>query len=152
MSTEKAITKAKAKQLDKKALKEILKFDGAEYVKVMISLYNELSKDLDKIDKERSELAKSIRDTVEARLKFIKESWEDLELTKDEKRKIYDDYMDTSKAFQQYLIDKEKQADKLKQKKEAMKVVSVGGIILTVCCGAVALAAKGVVAVIEARK
>ena len=66
MSTEKAITKAKAKQLDKKALKEILKFDGAEYVKVMISLYNELSKDLDKIDKERSELAKSIRDTVEA--------------------------------------------------------------------------------------
>ena len=27
MSTEKAITKAKAKQLDKKALKEILKFD-----------------------------------------------------------------------------------------------------------------------------
>ena len=49
MSTEKAITKAKAKQLDKKALKEILKFDGAEYVKVMISLYNELSKDLDKV-------------------------------------------------------------------------------------------------------
>ena len=128
MSTEKAITKAKAKQLDKKALKEILKFDGAEYVKVMISLYNELSKDLDKIDKERSEL------------------------TKEEKKKIYEDYMDTSKAFQQYLIDKEKQADKLKQKKEAMKVVSVGGIILTVCCGAVALAAKGVVAVIEARK
>ena len=152
MSTEKAITKAKAKQLDKKALKEILKFEGGEYVKIMISLYNELSKDLDKLDKERSELANSIRTTVEARLKFIKESWEDLELTKDEKKKIYEDYMDTSKAFQQYLIDKEKQADKLKQKKEAMKVVSVGGIILTVCCGAVALAAKGVVAVIEARK
>ena len=152
MSTEKAITKAKAKQLDKKALKEILKFEGGEYVKIMISLYNELSKDLDKLDKERSELANSIRATVEARLKFIKESWEDLELTKDEKKKIYEDYMDTSKAFQQYLIDKEKQADKLKQKKEAMKVVSVGGIILTVCCGAVALAAKGVVAVIEARK
>lgn len=36
MSTEKAITKAKAKQLDKKALKEILQFDGAEYVKIMI--------------------------------------------------------------------------------------------------------------------
>lgn len=152
MSTEKAITKAKAKQLDKKALKEILKFEGGEYVKIMISLYNELSKDLDKLDKERSELANSIRTTVEARLKFIKESWEDLELTKDEKKKIYEDYMDTSKAFQQYLMDKEKQADKLKQKKEAMKVVSVGGIILTVCCGAVALAAKGVVAVIEARK
>ena len=152
MSTEKAITKAKAKQLDKKALKEILKFEGGEYVKIMISLYNELSKDLDKLDKERSELANSIRTTVEARLKFIKESWEDLELTKDEKKKIYEDYMDTSKAFQQYLIDKEKQADKLKQKKEAMKVVSVGGIILTVCCGAVALAAKGVVAVIDATK
>ena len=152
MSTEKAITKAKAKQLDKKALKEILKFEGTEYVQVMISLYNELTKDLDKIDKERSELAQSIKSTVEARLKFIKESWEDLELTKEEKKKIYEDYMDTSKAFQQYLIDKEKQASKLKQQKEAMKVVSVGGIILTVCCGAVALAAKGVVAVIEARK
>ena len=152
MSTERVITKAKAKQLDKKALKEILKFEGGEYVKIMISLYNELSKDLDKLDKERSELSNSIRTTVEARLKFIKESWEDLELTKDEKKKIYEDYMDTSKAFQQYLIDKEKQADKLKQKKEAMKVVSVGGIILTVCCGAVALAAKGVVAVIDATK
>ena len=152
MKTTKAITKAKAKQLDKKALKEVLKFEGADYVNIMMSLYKELTKDLDKIDKERSELAKSIKDTVEQRLKFIKESWEDLELTKDEKKKIYEDYMDTSKAFQQYLIDKEKQSDKLKQKKETLKVVSVGGIILTVCCSAVALAAKGVIAVIEARK
>lgn len=152
MNTTKAITKAKAKQLDKKALKEVLKFEGAEYVKVMISLYNELSKDLDKIDKERSELAQSIKATVEARLKFIKESWSDLELTKEEKKKIYDDYMDTSKAFQQYLIDKEKQANKLKNTKETMKVVSVGGIILTVCCSAVALAAKGVVTIIDAVK
>ncbi len=81
---EKAISKAKAKQLDKKALKEVLKFDGAEYVRVMISLYNGLTNDLDKIDKERGELADSIRSTVELRLKFIKESWEDLELTKEE--------------------------------------------------------------------
>ena len=152
MNTKKAITKAKAKQLDKKALKEILKFDGAEYVNVMVSLYNELTKDLDKIDKERSELAKNIKNTVEARLSFIKQSWEDLELTKEEKKKIYEDYMDTSKAFQQYLIDKERKVEKLKQTKETMKVVSVGGVILTVCCGAVALAAKGVFAVIEARK
>lgn len=71
MKTEKAISKVKAKQLDKKALKEVMKFDGAEYVKVMISLYNELTKDLDKIDKERSELAQSIKMTVELRLKFI---------------------------------------------------------------------------------
>ena len=151
-ATATAIATAKAKQLDKKALKEILKFDGAEYVKVMISLYNELSKDLDKIDKERSELAKSIHDTVDARLKFIQTSWEDLELTKDEKKKIYEDYMDTSKAFQQYLIDKENQADKLKQKKEAVKVVSVGGIILSVCCGAVTLAVKGVLTAIKTFK
>lgn len=152
MKTEKAITKAKAKQLDKKALKEVLKFEGGEYVQVIVSLYNELIKDLEKIDKERSELAKSIKSAVEARLKFIKESWDDLELTREEKKKIYDDYMDTSKAFQQYLIDKEKQADKQKRTKEAMKVVSVGGIVLTVCCSAVALAAKGVVAIIDARK
>ena len=152
MNTEKAITKAKAKQLDKKALKEVLKFDGAEYVHVMISLYNELTKDLDKIDKERSDLANSIRSTVEARLKFIKDSWEDLELTKGEKRKIYEDYMDTSKAFQQYLIDKEKQADKRMQQKETMKVVSIGGIILTVCCSAVAVAAQIVVSIVDKQK
>lgn len=152
MNEAKTITKARAKRLDKKALKEVLKFDGAEYVKVMVSLYNDLKKDLDKIDKERSEIAKSIKETVEARLKYIKESWEDLELTKSERKKIYEDYMDTSKAFQQYLLDKEKQAYRAKQSKEAMKVVSVGGILLTVCCGAVALAAKGVVSVIEMRK
>lgn len=52
MKTEKAITKAKAKQLDKKAFKEVLKFESTEYVQVMTSLYNELTKDLDKIDKE----------------------------------------------------------------------------------------------------
>ena len=152
MKTEKAISKAKAKQLDKKALKEVMKFEGAEYVKVMISLYNELTKDLDKIDKERSELAQSIKTTVELRLKFINDAWEDLELTKEEKKRIYEDYMDTSKAFQQYLIDKEKEAAKLKKTKETMKVVSVGGIILTVCCGAVVVAAKGVLAVVNTMK
>ena len=152
MRTEKAITKAKAKKLDKKALKEILKFEGEEYINVMVTLYNELTKDLEKIDKERSELAKSIKSTVQARLAFIKESWEDLQLTKEEKRKIYDDYMDTSKAFQQYLIDKEKQINKQKNAKEAMKVVGVGGIILTVCCGAVTAAAKVALSVIEASK
>ena len=152
MRTEKAITKAKAKKLDKKALKEILKFEGAEYINVMVALYNELTKDLEKIDKERSELAQSIKTTVETRLAFIKESWEDLELTKEETRKIYDDYMDTSKAFQQYLIDKEREINKRQNTKEAMKVVSVGGIILTVCCSAVALAAKGVVTVIDASR
>lgn len=130
----------------------MLKFDGAEYVHVMISLYNELTKDLDKIDKERSDLANSIRSTVEARLNFIKDSWEDLELTKDEKKKIYEDYMDTSKAFQQYLIDKEKQADKRMQQKETMKVVSIGGIILTVCCSAVAFAAQIVVSIVDKQK
>ena len=152
MNTTKAITKAKAKQLDKKALKEVLKFSGADYVNVMVSLYNELAKDLQKIDKERSELAENIKTTVDARLNFIKQSWEDFELTKEEKKKIYEDYMDTSKAFQQYLMDKEKQADRLKQKKETMIVVSVGGIILSVCAGAVVLAAKSVFSVIEAKK
>ena len=152
MKTERAITKAKAKKLDKKALKEILKFEGEEYINVMVVLYNELTKDLEKIDKERNELAESIKSAAEARLAFIKESWKDLELTKEEKRKIYDDYMDTSKAFQQYLIDKEKQINKQKNAKEAMKVIGVGGIILTVCCGAVTAAAKGVFAVIEASR
>ncbi len=141
--------KAKAKQLDKKALKRILKFDGEEYVKIMITLYNDLVKELDKIDKERSDLAKSIKTTVEDRLNFIKQSWEDLELTKEEKKKIYEDYMDASKAFQQYLIDKETQIDKTRQKKEAIKVVSVGGVVLTVCCSAVVFAAKSVLSVIE---
>ena len=60
--------------------------------------------------------------------------------------------MDTSKAFQQYLFNKEKQVDKLKRTNETMKVVSVSVAILTVCCGAVALAAKGVISVIKAIK
>lgn len=84
MNQEKEIMKAK--QLDKKALKEVLKFQGAEYVKVMISLYNELTKDLEKLDKERSELVQNINSTVETRLKFINNAWEDLELTKEEKK------------------------------------------------------------------
>ena len=152
MNTEKAITKAKANLLDKKALKEVMKFEGAEYVKVMVSLYNELSKDLDKVDKERSELAQSIKATVDMRLKFINDAWKDLELTKEEKKCIYQDYIDTSKAFQQYLIDKEKEVTKSKNVKEGMKAVSIGGIIVTVCCGAVALAAKGVIAAVNAAK
>ena len=151
MST-KEITKVKAKQLDEEALKKVLQFEGAEYVNVMISLYNVLTKDLDKIDKEKSELAKSIKDTVEARLNFIKESWEDLELTKIERMKIYEDYMDTSKAFQQYLIDKEKALLAAKKRKEIMKDVTIGSMMVSVCCGAVVLAAKGVIALIDSRR
>ena len=152
MSTTKAITKTKARQLDKKALKGILKFDGAEYIQVMTTLYNELTKDLNKLDKEHSELAKSLQTTVESRLHFIKEAWSDLELSKEEKKIIYDDYMDTSKAFQQYLIDKQNQIDKRRQQKESMKIVCIGGIFLTICCSAVALAAKSVVSIIESTK
>lgn len=149
MSNEKSISIAKAKQLEKKAVKAVLKFDGAEYVGIMVSLYNELTKDLEKIDKERSELAQNIKNIVDTRLKFIRESWEDLELTKEEKKKIYQDYKETSEAFQQYLIDKEKQADKLKQKKETMKLVAVGGTMLTVCCAAVVTAAKIVITIVK---
>ena len=151
MST-KEITKVKAKQLDEEALKKVLQFEGAEYVNVMISLYNVLTKDLDKIDKEKSELAKSIKDTVEARLNFIKESWEDLELTKIERMKIYEDYMDTSKAFQQYLIDKEKALLAAKKRKEIMKDVTIGSMMVSVCCGAVVLAAQSVIALIDRRR
>lgn len=152
MKTEKAITKAKANQLDKKALKGIMKFEGAEYVKMMISLYDELKRDLERVDKERSELAQAIKSTVDMRLKFINDAWKDMELTKEEKKCIYEDYMDTSKAFQQYLIDKEKELAKIKKTKEAVKAVSIGGIIVTVCCGAVAFAAKGVIAAVEATR
>ena len=60
MKTEKAITKTKAKQLDKKAMKQVLKFEGAEYVKVMVTLYNELTKDLEKIDKEIDKVKSNI--------------------------------------------------------------------------------------------
>ena len=152
MTTKETITKAKAKQLDKKALKQILSFEGEEFVKVMIALYNNLSKDLEKIDKEKSELATAIKTTVETRLKFIELAWKDLELTKEEKQKIYEDYMDTSKAYQQYLIEKEREVDKLRRRKEAMKVVSVGGMIITVCCGAVIAAAQVVATVLDQKQ
>ncbi len=56
--------------------------------------------------------------------------------------------MDTSKAFQQYLIDKEKQADARKQRKDKMKDIVVGGTIFTICCTAVATAANIVVSAI----
>ena len=120
-------TKFKAKLLDKKALKEVLKLEGRDYIYVMTALYNELNKDLERIDQERSELAQSIKSTVEARLRFIEEAWSDLELSREEKRKIYEDYLNTSTAFQQYLIDKENAATKLKNKKETIKTVT--------CCG-----------------
>ena len=149
---QKEVTKSIASKLDKQALKEVLKFEGADYIKVIIKLYDELTKELDKIDKENSELANSIRNTVELRLNFIKKAWEDLELTKEEKKRIYEDYMDTSKAYQQYLIEKEKEIAKAKRKKETMKVVSVGGMIVTVCCIAVAGAAKVVLSVVNSLK
>jgi len=149
---QKEVTKSLANKLDKQALKEVLKFDGADYIKVILKLYDELTKELDKIDKEHSELATSIKSTVESRLTFIKKAWEDLELTKDEKTKIYEDYMDTSKAYQQYLIEKEKETVKEKRKKETVKVISVGGMILSVCCIAVAGAAKIVLTVVKTFK
>lgn len=149
---QKEVTKKLASKLDKQALKEVLKFDGADYINVIFKLYGELTKELDKIDKENSELASSIKDTVELRLNFIKKAWEDLELTKEEKKKIYEDYMDTSKAYQQYLIEKEKETAKAKRKADTMKIISVGGIIISVCCVAVAGAAKVVLAVVNPLK
>ena len=88
----------------------------------MISLYHDLSKNLDKINKEQDKIAENIKYTVDIRLKFINDAWQDLDLTKEEKKKIYEDYMDTSKAFQQYLIDKEKQLMKNKNRNEIYRL------------------------------
>lgn len=152
MADKKEVSKIKARQLDRKAAKKILKFEGIEYIQIILSLYQDIFHDLEKIDQERSELADSIKTLVLARIKFINEAWEDSELTKEEKKKIYEDYMDTSKAYQQYLIDKEKQLEKSKQKKETVKVVSIIGIIVSVTCGAVVLAAQTVLSAVNARK
>ena len=49
-----------------------------------------------------------------------------------------EDYMDTSKAFQQYLIDKEKQADKLKAKKGSFRISEKALFLLALSGGIVA--------------
>ena len=76
------------------------------------------------------------------RLEFIKEAWSDLELTKEEKSKIYEDYLDTSKAHQQYLMDKQKEKKARIDKKEKFKDVMMGSAVVTVCITAAAAALK----------
>ena len=73
-------------------------------------------------------------------------------LDKDEKKQIYNEYIDTSKALHQYLIDKEKNIEKAKARKEVMKDITFGAMVLTITTTAVTLAAKGVLSVYNAIK
>ena len=109
-------------------------------------------KEIDKIDKERNELAQNIKSMYKERLAFIKDAWSDKNLDKDEKKQIYNEYIDTSKALHQYLIDKEKTIEKAKARKEVMKDITFGAMVLTITTTAVKLAAKGVLSVYNAVK
>ena len=147
MAKENVPSKFKTKLIENKAMKKVLKLEGEEYVKMIQVLYDELNKDICKIDKERDELAKSIKNMFKDRMKFVKEAWSDKELTKEEKKQIYNDYMDTSKALYQYLIDKEERTEKRKERKETLKDISFGTIIVAVGFTAITIAAKGVLEV-----
>lgn len=152
MAKTKAPTRLETHMVEKKAMKQVLKLEGEEYVTMMQTLYSELGKDIAQIDKERDELAKSIKQMFNDRMLFIKEAWSDKELTKEEKKQIYDDYMDTSKALHQYLIDKHKAVEKRKARKEALKDISIGTMVVTVGVTAICFAAKSVLKVYEAVK
>ena len=124
--------------LEVKTKKQILNLDGQAYVNVMSKLYETLGKELQVLEKDDNELAQSIVETFKMRLEFIKEAWSDLELTKEEKSKIYEDYLDTSKAHQQYLMDKQKEKKARIDKKEKFKDVMMGSAVVTVCITAAA--------------
>ena len=152
MAKTKVPTKLETHIVEKKAMKQLLKLEGEEYEKMMQTLYSELGKDIAVIDKERDELAKSIKQMFSERLMFIKEAWSDKELTKEEKKQIYNDYMDTSKALHQYLLDKHKTVEKRKARKETLKDISIGTMVITVGVTAICFAAKSVLKVVEAVK
>ena len=59
------------------------------------------------------------------RLDFIKDAWKDKEITKEEKSQIYDNYMDTSKEFNQYLINKENKVETEIQRKGAVQTIQI---------------------------
>ena len=126
--------------LEVKTKKQILNLDGQAYVNVMSKLYETLGKELQILEKDDNELAKSIVETFKMRLEFIKEAWSDLELTKEEKSKIYEDYLDTSKAHQQYLMDKQKEKKAKIDKKEKHKDVILGSVVVAVGLTAIAKA------------
>lgn len=128
--------------LEVKTKKQILNLDGQAYVNVMSKLYETLGKELQVLEKDDNELAQSIVETFKMRLEFIKEAWSDLELTKEEKAKIYEDYLDTSKAHQQYLMDKQKEKKAKIDRKEKFKDVMMGSAVVTVCITAAAAALK----------
>ena len=130
--------------LEVKTKKQILNLDGQAYINVMSKLYETLGKELQVLEKDDNELAQSIVEIFKMRLEFIKEAWSDLELTKEEKAKIYEDYLDTSKAHQQYLMDKQKEKKAKIDKKEKFKDIILGSTVISVGLTAV-ISALGVV-------
>lgn len=74
----------KTKLAENKTINNVLKLDGAEYIKTMQLLYSALNKDIAKKDKEGDELAESIKRLFNDRLKFIQYAWEDKNLIKKE--------------------------------------------------------------------
>ncbi len=130
-------------ELEKKTKNQVLDLQGLDYIKIINKLYDELGKEIASIKKDKDETAKQIINTFNMQLAFIKEAWSDQELTKEEKSKIYDNYMDTSKVLQQYLLDKEKHEAAKLAKKEKGKDIAIGAVIVTVCLTAIVKAVEG---------
>ena len=83
MGKKKELNLVETEALEIESKKKVLSLDGQAYVDAITGLYNELSKEISKLEKETDELSKSIVNTFEMRLEFIKEAWSDSELTKE---------------------------------------------------------------------
>lgn len=153
MGKKKELNLVETEALEIESKKKVLSLDGQAYVDAITGLYNELSKEISKLEKETDELSKSIVNTFEIRLEFIKEAWSDSELTKEEKTKIYNDYLDTAKAYQQYQIDRvQKKEAKLEKKSKIKDIILYGSVIISVGIPAITKAAKFVIEYLDKSK
>lgn len=117
---------------DPKVKKQVMEFDGKVFINFVMKLYDEIGKEIKEISKREDEVAKSIKIAYQKKLDFIKEAWRDSELTKHEKKKIYQDFMDKSESLNQYLIDKDKKIENRIKKKEVVRDITIGAVLIAI--------------------
>lgn len=144
MAKEEKAGRIKTAVANREAKSAIMRLDGNQFVQAIVTLCSNLEKRIEASEKEQSKLETNLIQTFKARLAYIKETCKDGELTKQEKLKCYNDYMDTSKAFEQYLKDRE---EKVEREKEREKNILIGTVAFAVTFSVAYVAAKKVVEV-----
>lgn len=140
------------KRIIKKTLNEVMKLDGVEFIDKMEDISLELGKQIEKIDTKKNELAAAIKKSYEERLKFIEFAWNDGILTPEEKRKIYNDYLETSIELNEYLQNEKMSYDEKAKKKEKFMNVTMGTRIASYAIMAVSTAALAIWKIIRENK